>query len=96
MFNRPFQFRLIKDYTSPFNNQLYLLPTIEYRNIYDGINLGLNINNRGILNKPFTFGIAPNYSLQNLYIIPILKIKTCIIFNLAFLCLAQVLQKIHL
>ena len=65
LFNRPFQFRLIKDYTSPFNNQLYLLPTIEYRNIYDGINLGLNINNRGILNKPFTFGIAPNYSLKS-------------------------------
>ena len=64
-FNRPFQFRLLKDYTSPYNNQLYLLPTIEYRNIYDGINLGLNINNSGIVDKPFIFGLAPNYSLNS-------------------------------
>ena len=63
--SRPFQFRFIKDYVSPYNNQLFLLPTIEYRNIYDGVNLGLNINNKGILNKPFDFLIAPNYSLNS-------------------------------
>ena len=65
LFNRPFQLRLIKDYVSPYNNQLYLLPTLEYRNIYDGINLGLNVNNSGILKKPFTFGMAPNYSVNS-------------------------------
>ena len=65
LFNRPFQLRLIKDYVSPYNNQLYLLPTLEYRNIYDGLNLGLNINNSGILKKPFTFGVAPNYSVNS-------------------------------
>ena len=49
----------------PYNNQLYFLPTLEYRNIYDGLNLGLNINNSGILKKPFTFGVAPNYSVNS-------------------------------
>ena len=65
LFNRPFKLRLIKDYVSPYNNQLYFLPTLEYRNIYDGLNLGLNINNSGILKKPFTFGVAPNYSVNS-------------------------------
>ena len=60
-----FQFRFFKDYSSIYNNQLYLLPTLEYRNIYDGVNLGLNINNNGILDKPLTFGLAPNYSLKS-------------------------------
>lgn len=62
MFNKPFKLRLLKDYESPYNNQLCLIPTFEYRNIYDGINLGININNKGILSKRLTFGIAPNYS----------------------------------
>ena len=65
LFNRPFKLRLIKDYVSPYNNQLYFLPTLEYRNIYDGLNLGLNINNSGILKKRFTFGVAPNYSVNS-------------------------------
>jgi len=65
LFNRPFKLRLIKYYVSPYNNQLYFLPTLEYRNIYDGLNLGLNINNSGILKKPFTFGVAPNYSVNS-------------------------------
>tara|TARA_B110000459_G_scaffold101165_1_gene112501 strand:- start:1072 stop:3861 length:2790 start_codon:yes stop_codon:yes gene_type:complete len=65
LFNRPFKLKLIKDYVSPYNNQLYFLPTLEYRNIYDGLNLGLNINNSGILKNPFTFGVAPNYSVNS-------------------------------
>lgn len=65
LLSKPFQFRFFKDYSSIYNNQLYLLPTLEYRNIYDGVNLGLNINNNGILDKPLTFGLAPNYSLKS-------------------------------
>ena len=65
LLSKPFQFKFFKDYSSINNNQLYLLPTLEYRNIYDGVNLGMNINNNGILNKPLTFGLAPNYSLKS-------------------------------
>ena len=65
LFNKPFQFRFFKDVESPHNNQLFFLPIVEFKNIYDGINLGININNKGVLNKPFLFGITPIYSVNS-------------------------------
>ena len=38
---------------------------MEFKNIYDGLNLGMNINNKGVLNKPFLFGISPIYSVNS-------------------------------
>ena len=65
LFNKPLQVRLFKDFESPHNNQLYFLPIIEFQNIYDGVNLGMNINNKGILSKPFVFGVTPIYSVNS-------------------------------
>ena len=65
LINKPLQLRFFKDVESPHDNQLYFLPIIEYKNIYDGLNLGMNINNKGVLNKPFLFGISPAYSINS-------------------------------
>ena len=65
LFNKPFQIRFFKDVESPHDNQLYFLPIVEFKNIYDGLNLGMNVNNKGVLNKPFLFGITPIYSVTS-------------------------------
>tara|TARA_B110000037_G_scaffold80251_2_gene95695 strand:+ start:6953 stop:9751 length:2799 start_codon:yes stop_codon:yes gene_type:complete len=65
LFTKPLQIRLFKDFESPHDNQLYFLPIIEFQNIYDGIDLGMNINNKGIISKPFIFGITPTYSTRS-------------------------------
>ena len=75
LFNKPLQIRLFKDVESPHDNQLYFLPIIEFKNIYDGLNLGLNINNKGVLNKPFLFGITPIYSVTSNALTGIAKVK---------------------
>ena len=75
LFNKPFQFRFFKDVESPHYHQLYFLPIIEYKNIYDGLNLGININNKGILNKPFLYGITPIYSVNSNTLTGFVKVK---------------------
>lgn len=65
LFNKPLQIRFFKDVESPHSNQLYFLPIVEFQNIYDGLNLGVNINNKGVLNKQFLFGITPIYSVNS-------------------------------
>ena len=62
---KPLQLRFFKDVESARDNQLYFLPIMEFKNIYDGLNLGMNINNKGVLNKPFLFGISPIYSVNS-------------------------------
>lgn len=59
--NRPLKFNFLKDLENPYYNQLFYVPTAEY-NLYDGIKLGLILNNNSIINKPFTFEISPEYS----------------------------------
>jgi hypothetical protein len=65
LFTKPLQIRLFKDFESPHDNQLYFLPIVEFQNIYDGVDIGMNINNKGILSKPFIFGITPTYSTRS-------------------------------
>jgi hypothetical protein len=59
--NRPFKFTFFRDLEDPYYNQILYVPEFEY-NLYDGMALGLNISNKSILNKPFTFSAAPFYS----------------------------------
>ena len=59
--NRPLKFNFFKDLEEPYYNQIFYVPEVEF-NAYDGIALGLRINNRSILNKPFTFSATPMYS----------------------------------
>jgi hypothetical protein len=59
--NRPFKLNFFKDLEEPHYNQIFYVPEVEF-NAYDGIALGLRINNRSILNKPFTFSVSPMLS----------------------------------
>ena len=59
--NRPFKFIFFKDLEEPHYNQIIYVPEVEF-NVYDGIALGMRINNKSILNKPFSFSVTPMYS----------------------------------
>lgn len=59
--HRPLKFTFFKDLENPYYNQVFYVPTAEY-NLYDGIKVGMKINNRSVLNKPFTFDLSPEYS----------------------------------
>ena len=59
--NRPLKFNFFKDLEEPYYNQVFFVPEVEF-NAYDGIALGMRLNNRSILNKPFTFSVTPMYS----------------------------------
>ncbi|CAM1350259.1 gluzincin family metallopeptidase [Tenacibaculum crassostreae] len=64
LINKPLQFRFFKDYENPYYNQLFYYPDIKY-NLYDGLILGVNINNRSIVNHNFEFSVTPNYSTKS-------------------------------
>lgn len=59
--NRPIKFNFYKDLEEPYYNQVFYVPEFEF-NIYDGIAVGMRLNNRSMLNKPFTFSVTPFYS----------------------------------
>ncbi|PNQ72734.1 metalloprotease [Hanstruepera neustonica] len=65
LFNRPLQLRLIKDIEDPSYNQVFLMPIVEFNNIYDGIVLGVKAYNKTILRKAFNYKIAPQYGLKS-------------------------------
>ena len=59
--NRPFKLNFMKDLEEPYYNQIFYVPEFEF-NAYDGIAIGLNLSNKSMLDKPFTFSAAPFYS----------------------------------
>lgn len=59
--NRPFKLNFYKDLEDPYYNQIFYVPEFEF-NLYDGIALGVRINNKSLLNKPINFSFAPYYS----------------------------------
>lgn len=63
--SKPWQVKLIKDLEDPLFNQLFIMPIIEYRNIYDGLTLGLKLYNKTVLRKPLSYRIAPQYSINS-------------------------------
>lgn len=63
--NKPLQLRFIRDYQNPNFNQLNIMPLTEFQNVYDGVKLGINFNNRGLLAKPLIYAIAPSYGLRS-------------------------------
>ena len=65
LFNRPLQIRLIKDIEDPSYNQVFLMPIVEFNNIYDGIVLGVKAYNKTVLKKPLYYKIAPQYGLKS-------------------------------
>ncbi len=65
IFNKPPQVRLFKDVEDPDFNQVFLMPLIEYKNIYDGLRLGMKVYNKTVLKKPFIYKFAPQYSTKS-------------------------------
>lgn len=63
--NKPFQFRLFKDIEDPDYNQVFLMPLIEFNNIYDGLTLGTKIYNKTILRKRLNYRFAPQYATRS-------------------------------
>jgi len=62
---KPLQFRLFKDFEDPHYNQVFFMPVIEYRNIYDGLVLGVKMYNKTLLRKNFDYKISPQYGTNS-------------------------------
>lgn len=60
--NKPLQVRLFKDIEDPNYSQVFIMPILEFNNIYDGINLGLKAYNKTVLRRMLYYKIAPQYS----------------------------------
>ncbi|WP_228122802.1 metalloprotease [Oceanihabitans sp. IOP_32] len=63
--NKPLQFRLFKDIEDPNYNQVFIMPILEFNNIYDGVNLGLKAYNTTLLRKHFNYKFEPRYALKS-------------------------------
>ena len=63
--NKPFQFRLIKDVEDPYYNQIFLMPLVEFNNIYDGLTLGAKFYNKTLLRKRLNYKISPQYATKS-------------------------------
>lgn len=59
--NRPIKFNFFRDLEEPYYNQIFYVPEFEY-NLYDGLAVGVNVNNKSLLNKPFEFSATPFFS----------------------------------
>ncbi len=64
LFNRPLQLKFLRDIEDPYYNQLYYSPIYKY-NFYDGLQLGVSLSNKTILNKNFTYKISPYYGTKS-------------------------------
>ena len=62
--SKPIQFRFYKDFENPYYNQLFYFPDFKY-NYYDGVILGVNLNNKTIINRNFEFSVTPNYGTSS-------------------------------
>ena len=63
--NKPLQFRLIKDIEDPNYNQVFFMPLVEFKNIYDGLTLGLKTYNTTLLRKRFSYKFSPKYATKS-------------------------------
>lgn len=64
LFNRPVQFRFLKDIEDPNYNQIFYNVYGNY-NLYDGLLLGPRIYNETILKKNFIYKITPTYGFRS-------------------------------
>lgn len=63
--NKPFQLRVFKDIEDPYYNQVFVMPLLEFNNIYDGFTLGARFYNKTLLNKAFNYHLIPKYGLKS-------------------------------
>jgi len=63
--NKPLQFRLFKDIEDPYYNQVFFMPLVEFKNIYDGLTLGTKVYNKTILRKRLNYRFSPQYATKS-------------------------------
>lgn len=63
--NKPLQFRLVKDMEDPYYNQIFVMPMVEFYNIYDGLTLGAKLYNKTMIRKNFNYRISPQYATKS-------------------------------
>ncbi len=59
------QLRLFKDFEDPHYNQIFFMPLVEFKNIYDGLTLGAKLYNKTVLRKSFNYKITPKYGTRS-------------------------------
>ncbi len=62
---KPLQVRLFKDIEDPYYDQVFIMPLIEFNNIYDGLTLGTKFYNKSILRKRLNYNISPQYAFNS-------------------------------
>ncbi len=63
--NKPLQLRVFQDVEDPNYNQVFVMPLIEFNNIYDGVTLGAKFYNRTLLRKNFNYKFSPQYATKS-------------------------------
>lgn len=63
--NKPIQLRLLQDYEDSSYSQTFLMPIVEFNNIYDGLTLGAKFYNKTLLRRNFYYKLAPQYGLKS-------------------------------
>lgn len=63
--NKPIQIRIFKDVEDPYYSQVFLMPLVEFKNIYDGLTLGANVYNKTLLRKRFNYKIGLQYGTES-------------------------------
>jgi hypothetical protein len=63
--NKPLQFRLFKDVEDPNYSQVFIMPLVEFNNIYDGFTLGAKLYNKTLIRKGFNYKFSPKYGLKS-------------------------------
>ncbi len=61
--HKPLQIRLFRDLENPLRNQIFINPYFQY-NYYDGVILGTQIYNQGILHNHFSYALSPSFSTK--------------------------------
>ncbi|NPA46329.1 MAG: hypothetical protein GXO24_03850, partial [Chlorobi bacterium] len=61
---KPLRIRFWQDLESPFHRQIFLNPELNY-NLYDGLILGVGINNKTFIDKHFMWQLRPSYAFRS-------------------------------
>lgn len=61
LFERPLKIKLLQDLNNPNQHQIFLNPEFAY-NLYDGVILGVGIQNKAFIHKNFEYKLKPTFS----------------------------------
>lgn len=59
--NKPIKFTLVRDIENANYHQIFYVPEIGF-NVYDGAILSLTLNNKSLIERPFSYTLSPSYS----------------------------------